>query len=39
MDIECPECEGSGYVTFDVFTEDEYTDECDTCGGRGYIIE
>jgi len=39
LDEECPECEGSGVVTFDWGSEDEYDDDCDVCGGRGYIIQ
>ena len=39
LDPECPECEGSGVVTFDWGSEDEYDDDCDVCGGRGYIIQ
>ena len=38
-DMECSECEGSGVVTYDWGTDDEYDEDCDTCGGRGYIIQ
>lgn len=38
-DMECGECEGSGVVTYDWGTDDEYDDDCDVCGGRGYIIQ
>ena len=39
LDEECAECEGSGVVTFGWGSEDEYDDDCDVCGGRGYIIQ
>lgn len=38
-DMECGECEGSGVVTYDWGTDDEYDEDCDVCGGRGYIIQ
>ena len=38
-EIECSECEGSGVVTLDWGSEDEYDEDCDICGGRGYIIQ
>lgn len=38
-DMECSECEGSGVVTYDWGTDDEYDEDCDVCGGRGYIIQ
>lgn len=38
-ELECGECEGSGVITYDWGTDDEYDDDCDVCGGRGYIIQ
>ena len=34
----CEECEGSGVVIFDWCGDDETEEECDVCGGRGYLI-
>ena len=36
-DIECVECEGSGMVTYDWGTDDEYDEDCGSCGGEGYV--
>ena len=38
-ELECGECEGSGVVTYDWGTDDEYDEDCDVCGGRGYYIQ
>lgn len=46
--IRCPDCDGTGYINYNVDTgegvlsgisdkEDRITEECDTCEGVGYI--
>ena len=35
-ELECGSCDGSGVVTCEWGTDEEYDDDCDVCGGRGY---
>lgn len=35
-DMECVECEGSGMVTVG-WSDDEYEEDCGSCGGEGYV--
>lgn len=46
---DCPECEGRGWVAYErevrasfsnpVGFYEEYTDDCDNCGGSGEIVD
>jgi len=34
-DKVCYECGGSGYIVWDVFTDDEHEETCESCDGSG----
>ena len=46
--IDCPECDGTGSVTYDRFVTqgpsvpfgyfEDYSEECDNCAGHGTIL-